>query len=106
MVEKPGRYNFADKLTELVAQSGYHIADLARLTGIPRTTLNNWLKGYTRKPQHWQDVVRIAQALRLKEVETNSFLQVAGYPLLSNYASNVRTTKSENCCSSLLRQMP
>lgn len=49
-------------------------------TPIPRDTLNNWKSGKTHKPRYPEDILKLARALTLSEVETNELLRSAGHP--------------------------
>jgi hypothetical protein len=75
--------NFASVVSQYVVQSGYNACQLSRLSGLPRMTLVNWLEGQTKKPRAWQDVVKLAQVLRLSKSETNALLGSANYPPLA-----------------------
>lgn len=52
---------------------------LSRLSGVPKTTIVNWLIGRVTRPRHWQDLVMVAGALRLSEAEVNLLLDAAGH---------------------------
>lgn len=73
---------FARVVGEYVARSGYNTCQAARLAGLPRRTIANWLEGVVQKPRHWQDVVKLARALRLDRTEADELLRAAGYPPL------------------------
>jgi hypothetical protein len=73
---------FAEVLRDYVRRSAYRPSQLARLSGIPPRTIAHWLEGLVRRPRTWQDVARLAQALRLNRLETDTLLTAAGYPLL------------------------
>ncbi|MEZ4641060.1 MAG: NB-ARC domain-containing protein, partial [Caldilineaceae bacterium] len=55
---------------------------LARLSGVPKRTIANWLDGTVRKPQRWQPLVEVAAALHLTDAETSALLQAADHPPL------------------------
>jgi len=76
--------HFADVLQQLMRRPNYwYTAGLvSKLSGIPRATIENWLDGQVRKPRRWQDLVKVADALRLSAAETTHLLQIAGYPSL------------------------
>ncbi|MCA9995824.1 MAG: hypothetical protein KDE56_08775 [Anaerolineales bacterium] len=76
-------HDFAEVLGEFVQRSGYNVCQLARLTGLPRMTLVNWLEGQVKKPRAWQDVVKVCRVLRLSSTETNQLLTLAGKPPLT-----------------------
>lgn len=56
---------------------------LSKLSGVPKMTIVNWLSGRVARPRHWQDLVRVAYALRLDEAETTTLLAAAGQPSLA-----------------------
>ncbi|MCG8352101.1 MAG: tetratricopeptide repeat protein [Chloroflexales bacterium] len=53
---------------------------LSKFSGVPKATIVNWLEGQVVHPRHWQDLLRIADVLRLDETAVNSLLRAAGYP--------------------------
>lgn len=74
------RFAFCDVLERFVAQSGYSAGQLARLTGIPKATLANWLQGRVSKPRNLEDLLKLAAALHLDEAQASHLLQAADYP--------------------------
>src|SRR6266545_3654321 len=76
--------HFADVLQQLMRRPNYwYTAGLvSKLSGIPRATIENWLDGQVRKPRRWQDLLKVADTLRLSVAETTHLLHVAGYPPL------------------------
>lgn len=82
-MDDPETADFADTVTRYVDRSGYTTSQLARLAGVPRTTLVNWREGQVKKPHAWQDVVKLAQALRLDQMEADELLGAANYPTIS-----------------------
>ena len=50
------------------------------MSGLPKATLVNWLDGRVTRPRRWQDVVRVADALRLPECAASELLESAGHP--------------------------
>lgn len=81
--EKQAPSSFSEITARYIARSGYNVCQVGRLAGLPRTTLVNWLEGQVKKPRLWQDVVKLARALRLNRVEADELLHVAGHPSLS-----------------------
>jgi predicted ATPase len=65
----------------LMQRSGYAYTPglLSKLSGVPKTTIVHWLEGRVSRPRHWQDLARVADALRLSEHETNELLRSAGH---------------------------
>src|SRR5690242_5023336 len=52
---------------------------LAKLSGLPKATIVNWLEGRVARPRQWQHIIRVADALRLEESDVNHVLQAAGH---------------------------
>lgn len=67
----------------ILTQRDSSIRSVARLSGVPRRTLENWLSGRTRRPRDWRALVRVALALRLNAAETNTMLRAAGHSSLA-----------------------
>jgi len=57
---------------------------LARLSGVPKRTIVNWLDGTVKHPRHWQSVVRVAAALRQPRMQTDELLAAAALPDLQS----------------------
>jgi hypothetical protein len=74
----------ADVLQRLMTRPRYRYTAglVSKLAGVPRGTIENWLDGQVRKPRRWQDLLKVADALRLSRDEANRLLQVAGYPAI------------------------
>jgi tetratricopeptide (TPR) repeat protein len=81
--------SFADILADSVQRARYTPGLLARLAGLPKATIVNWLQGRVRHPRNWRDVVRVADALRLSERDADALLDAAGHPSLRVLRSNV-----------------
>lgn len=72
--------DLAAELGKYVTRSGYTPGQLARLSGIPKPTIVNWLEARVKRPRVLDDLVKVCAALRLAEHETNAVLEAAGYP--------------------------
>jgi predicted ATPase len=74
--------HLADVLQQLMRRPNhrYTAGLVSKLSGIPRATIENWLDGQVRKPRRWQDLMKVADTLRLSVAETTHLLHVAGYP--------------------------
>ncbi|MCA9952202.1 MAG: hypothetical protein KDE48_21270 [Anaerolineales bacterium] len=79
-----GTGSFSDILNAYIERSAYRPGQLARLTSVPQMTIVNWLEGRVKRPRAWQDVVRLAGALRLNLRETDTLLKAASYPPLTH----------------------
>lgn len=82
MKDKREQPDFSELVNHYVLHSGYNVCHLARLCGVPRTTLASWLSGVVKKPRVWQDIIKLAKTLQLNEDELNGLLDAAGYPAL------------------------
>lgn len=79
----PAAGSFTLIVGECLTRSGYNTCQVARLAGLPRRTVANWLDGVVTKPRNWLDVVKLARALRLPFNEANELLAAAGYSPLA-----------------------
>lgn len=76
------RFEFSDLLNEYVKRENRRPGQLNDLTGIPKSSIENWLSGYSRRPRNWQDVVKLAKALHLSPSETDQLLRAAEHPTI------------------------
>ena len=70
---------FADALQRYVTRSAYTAGQLARLSGIPKTTIVSWLTGQVKRPRSVENLSQLAQILHLNHNETEELLRAAGY---------------------------
>jgi predicted ATPase len=72
----------ADVLHQLMRRPNHHYTPglVGKLSGVPKATIVNWLDGQVKKPRRWQDLVKVADALRLSMADATRLLQAAGYP--------------------------
>lgn len=75
---------FGDVLDAYIQQTGLTVGRLARLTGLPKPTLESWQKGAVKKPRVVTDILRVAAALRLTRAEADRLLRSAGLPDLAH----------------------
>lgn len=73
----------SDVLTRFVSRAGYTSGQLARLTGIPKATIVNWMEGRVKRPRGSEDLLRLAAVLHLDEMEATELLQAAGHPSIA-----------------------
>ncbi|CAN5689638.1 hypothetical protein BH24ACT5_BH24ACT5_08930 [soil metagenome] len=59
---------------------------VSRLSGVPKATIVNWLEGRVARPRRWQDLVRVADAMRLGRDEAEALLGAAHHPSLTELA--------------------
>lgn len=73
----------AETLAALMRSTDYPYTPglLARRSGVPKMTIVNWLEGRVERPRRWQDLARVAAALRLGPADALALLQAGGYPL-------------------------
>jgi len=76
-----------DVLRAQMARSpGYSPGLLSRLSGVPKATIVNWLDGRVTRPRRWQDVARVADAMRLGRDEVDDLLEAARHPSIAELA--------------------
>lgn len=73
-------FELADVLGRYVERAGYTPGQLARLTGLPKATIVNWLEGRVKRPRGVEDLLKLAALLHLSELEAGELLQTAGQP--------------------------
>lgn len=78
----------ADVLSDCMRRPSYRVTAglLGRMSGVSKATVVNWRDGRVARPRRWQDVVRVADALRLGTVDTDRLLRAAGQPTLAQLA--------------------
>jgi tetratricopeptide (TPR) repeat protein/transcriptional regulator with XRE-family HTH domain len=87
--------SFTETLKTYVNQRGYTFGQLARLTGLPKRTIANWLEGVVIRPRDWRDLVRLAAGLHLDETDATQLLQAAQYPGVAQLLAQV--TSDADC---------
>lgn len=68
---------------------GYSPGLVSRLSGVPKATVVNWLNGRVARPRRWQDVIRVADAMRLSREATDLLLAAACHPTLGELSGIV-----------------
>lgn len=71
---------FAELLTDYMERVGISDSELARALGVRRQTIFRWKEGLVEKPRYREDVLRVADKLRLAPVERDELLLAAGFP--------------------------
>ena len=74
---------FAEEFERVLVESDTSVRRLARLTGISRRTLENWLYRHSTGPRYVEPVLQIARVLQLPPVDTDRLLLSAGHPSLT-----------------------
>ena len=70
---------FAELLTEYTSRTGIGDAELARRIPVSRLTLVRWKEGVTERPRYREDVLRVAEILRLTDEERDLLLAAGGF---------------------------
>ena len=87
--------SFAEEFERVLVESDTSVRRLARLTGISRRTLENWLYGRTSRPRHVDQILDVAQALHLTALDTDRLLQAAEQPTLTQLKQQSERRASE-----------
>ena len=61
---------------------------LGALSGVPAESIKNWADG-TSEPERWEDIIRIAEVLKLDIAQINLLLTLANKPRLDKLATSV-----------------
>ena len=78
---------FADVLrAQMRRPPSYSPGLVSRLSGVPKATIVNWLEGRVARPRRWQDLLRVADAMRLDRHETETLLAAASHLSLAELA--------------------
>jgi transcriptional regulator with XRE-family HTH domain len=80
MMENP--FQFADILEAFTHRAGYNTSQLARLSGLPQKTVENWIKGRVHRPREQTDLLKLAKVLRLNAAEAAQLFAAAQYPMM------------------------
>ena len=91
---------FAEVLSSYVQRAGISDTELARTVGVSRQTIFRWREGLTGRPNNREDVLAIAEKLRLLPEERDHLLLVAGFrpedlPALENGEINQQSAEKE-----------
>jgi tetratricopeptide (TPR) repeat protein len=71
--------SFAEQLRTYIERSGITDAELARSVGVRRQTIFRWKEGQVKRPRYREDVLRVAERLRLTPSERDALLLAAGF---------------------------
>jgi transcriptional regulator with XRE-family HTH domain len=71
---------FADRLQNLITQSGYTTSQVGRMANVPKRTLTNWTAGYVKKPRYPDDLLRVCRVLQLSPAQTRDLFELATLP--------------------------
>jgi predicted ATPase len=84
-------------LRQHMASRRYHLTPglLAKMSGVSKATLVNWLEGRVTRPRRWQDMVMVADALRLTADEASELLSTVGHPDLLQLAKEASENDRE-----------
>ena len=76
-------HGLSDVLGRFLTRTHSSLNRLARLSGVPKQTLANWMQLKVLRPRRWQDLIRVASAIYLTEAETDTLLKAGGHPTLA-----------------------
>lgn len=82
MLSDPAQATFAELFDHYLHSHDTSIRRVARLSGVSRRTMENWLYGHSRGPRCRMTLLRVTRALHLQHRETNHLLRAAGLPAL------------------------
>lgn len=88
-------FQLADLLTQFIKRSGYTPGQLAKLSGVPKPTIVNWMEGRVRRPRTLNDLVRLTAVLHLSEEEASQLLQSAGHPTIAELRLDLQQMHDE-----------
>ncbi len=71
--------SFAEQLRTHIERSGITDAELARSVGVRRQTIFRWKEGLVKRPRYRDDLLRVADRLRLTPSERDALLLAAGF---------------------------
>ena len=72
--------SFGELLVIFTDRAGISDSELARTIGVQRQTIFRWKEGQTSRPRYREDVLRMADKLRLTPGERDELLLAAGFP--------------------------
>lgn len=81
----------SEQLDKLLRERGYSPGQAARLAGLPKTSIVNWLGGRVLRPRYWEPLVQLGRALRLTAAELDQLLTAAHHPPLARLWPSVST---------------
>jgi tetratricopeptide (TPR) repeat protein len=99
-------YHLSDLLQQHVKRAYHTPGQLARLTGLPKATIVNWLEGRVSKPRHRDDMLKLASALHLNAQQVSELLRAAGYLVALPPPSEDGGTPQGQQCSSVVPPAP
>jgi tetratricopeptide (TPR) repeat protein/transcriptional regulator with XRE-family HTH domain len=88
-------FQLADLLTQFIKRSGYTSGQLAKLSGVPKPTIVNWMEGRVRRPRTLNDLIRLTAVLHLTETEASQLLQSAGHPTIAELRLDLQQVPDE-----------
>ncbi len=72
--------SFGELLVFFTDRAGISDTELARAIGVQRQTIFRWKEGQTARPRYREDVLRMADKLRLTPAERDELLLAGGFP--------------------------
>lgn len=86
---------FSDVLREYVNRLNLSSGRIAQLSDLPKDTVVSWVQGRVKRPRNVIDILKIARALRLTNVETNRLLQSANHGDLANQVERAQSKQNQ-----------
>lgn len=86
----------ADVIDEYIKRLGLSFAQIAKEARLhSRSTINNWVNGYTKKPRDWRDLVKVGLVLKLNKAEMNRLLASADHKPLDELRKGVEVKSDQ-----------
>jgi hypothetical protein len=98
-MEDPPSDQFDEILKSYMQRYGFSLGRLARGSGIPKSTIANWYQGFVKKPRDCLDLVKVAGAMSLNEVDTNRLLKSACCPAVADLLANAKGEQERDLLS-------
>ncbi|MBC8163506.1 MAG: tetratricopeptide repeat protein, partial [Roseiflexaceae bacterium] len=70
-------------------------SNLSKLSRVSKATIVNWLDGLVEHPRRWQDLVKVADALRLAESDADRLLAAAGHASIAELHTNANSAADQ-----------
>ena len=87
------KQNFSDLLEAYFHKTRQSSTQIARVSGIPRTTLDTWLSVGVKRPRDAQQVLMLAYALQVTEHEADDLLRASRHPTISHFRELAEQTQ-------------
>ena len=92
---------FATVFTRFIRQASRSYGQLAQASGIPKNTIANWATGKVKQPRNQIDVIQLAAALTLNEVEASQLLLAANFPAITTLFKQAKVENDQALLTAL-----